>query len=153
MSKLLIFNIRKEKYAHSLQASGVANRWNKNEEYVIYAGSSRALSILELTAHRSFISLDESYKILAIELNLSKSDVKEIKLSDLPDNWKSITAYPDLQKLGSDWYKSLTHLVFKVPSVLVPKEFNYLIHTKHPDFNKKVQIKEIENFNWDKRLI
>src|SRR5690606_6631549 len=153
MPELLVYNLRKEKFAQSLTASGVANRWNKNEEYVIYTGSSRALSVLELTAHRAFIRIDETYKFLVIELTISESDIKEIDVEDLPKNWQSFTAYPVLQKLGSQWYQAKEQLVLKVPSALVPREFNYLIHTRHPEFSKKVKIKETESFNWDERLI
>ncbi|MGB6083624.1 RES family NAD+ phosphorylase [Moheibacter sp.] len=153
MSKLLVFDIRKEKYAGSLKASGVANRWNKNEEYVIYSGSSPALSVLELTAHRAFINIDESYKILVIELAISEADILEISVEDLPENWRSVSAYPVLQNLGSKWYQSMEKLILKIPSALVPKEFNYLINTQHPDFRRKVKIKSKEDFNWDERLI
>ena len=59
---MLVYNIRKAKYAQSLQASGVANRWNKNDEFVIYTASSRALSTLELVVHRNYINIDNSYK-------------------------------------------------------------------------------------------
>ncbi|SFQ42232.1 hypothetical protein SAMN04515674_11833 [Pseudarcicella hirudinis] len=48
---MLVYNIRKSKYADSLKASGVANRWNKDDEFVIYAGASISLSTLELVAH------------------------------------------------------------------------------------------------------
>lgn len=153
MSKLLVFNIRKEKYAGSLIASGAANRWNKNEEYVIYSGNSRALSVFELTAHRAFINIDESYKILVIELSISNSDILEISVENLPENWRSVSAYPILQKIGSQWYQSMEKLILKNPSALVPKEFNYLINTQHPDFKRKVKIKASEDFNWDERLI
>jgi len=153
MSELVVYNLRKEKFTHSLNASGVANRWNKNEEYIIYTAGSRALSVLELSAHRAYIKIDESYKFLVIELTISALDLDEISVNDLPPNWQSITSYPVLQKLGSDWYKAMDKLVLKVPSALVPKEFNYLINTKHPDFEKKARIKSVEDFNWDERLI
>lgn len=150
---MLVYNIRKEKYAGELLASGVANRWNKNDEFVIYTGSSRALSALELVVHRSSISINNSYKLLVIELKAEGKDIAEVQLSDLPMNWQSVKSYPALQQIGSDWYQKQRSLVLKVPSAIVSKEFNYLINTKHPDFVKKVSIKEVENFLWDERLL
>ena len=150
---MFVFNIRKEKYANSLRASGVANRWNKNDEFVIYTGSSRSLSTLELVVHRSGISIDNSYKLMVIEINCLEEEILEITSKDLPKNWRNVEAYPKLQTIGSNWYKSYKHLVMKVPSAVIPKEYNYLIHTKHPDFDKKVSIKEIEDYQWDKRLL
>ncbi|MGU9937836.1 RES family NAD+ phosphorylase [Empedobacter brevis] len=150
---MFVYNIRKAKYAKSLQASGVANRWNKNDEFVIYTGSSRALSTLELVVHRSAIRIDNSYKLLVIEIDCKEDEVFEVKKNKLPKNWQSVEAYPRLQEIGSDWYQELKYLVMKVPSSIIPKEFNYLINTKHPDFTIKVKIKEVEVYQWDDRLL
>lgn len=150
---MLVFNIRKARYSKSLQASGVANRWNKNDEFVIYTGSSRALSTLGLVVHRSSISIDNSYKLLVIEIDCEEDDIYEIKKSKLPKNWQSVEAYPELQEIGSAWYQDFKYLVMKVPSSIIPKEYNYLINTKHPDFVSKVKMKELEDYNWDDRLL
>lgn len=150
---MLVFNIRKARYSKSLQASGVANRWNKNDEFVIYTGSSRALSTLELVVHRSSISIDNSYKLLVIEIDCEEDEIYEIKMPKLPKNWQSVEAYPELQEIGSAWYQDFKYLVMKVPSSIIPKEYNYLINTKHPDFSSKVKIKELEDYNWDDRLL
>ena len=150
---MFVYNIRKAKYADSLRASGVANRWNKNDEFVIYTGGSRALSTLELVVHRSSISIDNSYKLLVIELNCKESEILDVNESLLPKNWQSVEAYPKLQEIGSDWYQNFEYLVMRVPSAIIPKEYNYLLNTRHPDFNKKVKIKELENYEWDNRLL
>ena len=150
---MLVFNIRKARYSKSLQASGVANRWNKNDEFVIYTGSSRALSTLELVVHRSSISIDNSYKLLVIEIDCEEDEIYEIKKPKLPKNWQSVETYPELQEIGSAWYQDFKYLVMKVPSSIIPKEYNYLINTKHPGFASKVKIKELEDYNWDDRLL
>ncbi|MCA4777440.1 RES family NAD+ phosphorylase [Empedobacter stercoris] len=150
---MLVYNIRKAKYAKSLQASGVANRWNKNDEFVIYSGSTRALSTLELVVHRSSITIDNSYKLLVIKIDCTEDEIYNVKDSKLPKNWQSVESYPKLQEIGSAWYQDFKYLVMKVPSSIIPKEYNYLINTKHPDFSSKVKIKEIEDYNWDDRLL
>ncbi|MFC0186189.1 RES family NAD+ phosphorylase [Pseudarcicella hirudinis] len=91
--------------------------------------------------------------MLFINLEIDNSDIIEIKIKDLPGNWKSIQRYPTLQKIGSAWYRSEKSLVLQVPSVLVPWESNYLINTNHPDFSKKTSIYSTEEFIWDNRLI
>ncbi len=149
---MLVYNIRNEKYANSLKASGSANRWNKSEEFIIYTGSSRALSTLELVVHRAGISTDNTYKVMVISLDIEESDILEVKQEQLPNDWQSIEAYPQLQKLGSHWYHSKEFLVLKVPSAIIPKEFNFLINTKHPTFETKVKIEIIEDYSFDKRL-
>lgn len=151
MSELQVYNLRKEKYAHALVASGTTNRWNREREYVIYTGSSRALSALELVVHRSSIDLGGAYKLLVIALDATENDIETVE--NLPDNWHSLTHYTALQAIGSQWYQAREKLLLKVPSAIISKEFNYLINTSHPDFQSKVRILEKEDFIWDKRLL
>ena len=150
---MLVYNIRTAKYAQSLQASGVANRWNKNDEFVIYTASSRALSTLELVVHRNYINIDNSYKLLVIELDCEETEIMDISKTKLPKNWQSVEAYPKLQEIGSKWYQDFKFLAMRVPSAIIPKEFNYLINTKHPNFSEKVKIYELESYEWDNRLL
>lgn len=149
---MIVYNIRKEKYAQNLVASGIANRWNKESEYVIYTAGSRALAALELVVHKNAIALDTNYITLAIELRISEKDIETVDLKNLPENWKSLECYPKLQKTGSVWYQKREKLALRVPSAIIPQEFNYLINTQHPDFIKRVSIAEREYFLWDKRL-
>jgi len=148
-----VFNIRKEKFSKSLVASGIANRWNKKEEFVIYTGSNRALSTLEMVVHRSYILSSIPYTLLTIEVKESEGFLKEIKTEDLPENWRSIEAYPVLQDIGSKWYNLKESLVLKVPSAIIPREFNYIINTKHSLFETDVKIVEVADFIWDERLL
>ena len=152
MPKLLVYNIRKEKYAVSLSASGVANRWNLDNQFVLYTGSSLALATLELVVHKSAIAVNSNYKIMVISLNISEKDIYAIEIGQLPKYWKSMKAYSELQKIGSEWYRAYQFLIMKVPSAIVPQEFNYLINTHHPDFKKKVKLESVEDFLWDERL-
>lgn len=150
---MLLYNIRKAKYAISLIASGVANRWNKNNEFVVYAGSSRALATLEMVVHRASIQVGTDYKIMTIDANIAEEDMYEVALDQLPRDWQSLSAYPALQRIGSEWYRNKQSLLMRVPSVIIPQEANYVINTAHPDFGDRIKIKKVEDFLWDKRLL
>jgi RES domain-containing protein len=147
-----VYKICREKYSHSLNASGAANRWNKKDEFVIYTGSSRSLSTLEMVAHRSYINISSQYKLLIILIS-DVSSIKELNIKDLPENWKSIEAYIELQEIGSKWYQSNESLVLKVPSAIIPQEYNYIINTKHPLFATNIILKKVDDFVWDNRLL
>ena len=77
---------------------------------------------------------------------------KDIRLKELPINWRSMAAYGQLQQLGSNWYYNKESLVLKVPSAIVPYEYNYVINTTHPDFLKEVSLVRNEDYFWDNRL-
>ncbi len=150
---MLVYNIRKEQYAHELSASGISNRWNKTDEWVIYGASTAALAALELLVHRSGIRTEMNYKLLVIEVKCHLHDIATVDIDELPINWKSFFSYPVLQNIGSEWYRKQKKLLLKVPSAVMPREFNYIINTQHSLFKSKVKIKQTEDFVWDSRLL
>lgn len=148
-----VFRISRSRYAHRLEASGSANRWNLHGQYVIYAGSSRSLSTLELVVHRGSIAPSDEYKVMVISVADEDCLYHQIPTTSLPSNWRSFAAYSDLQEMGSQWFKEQDSLVLKVPSAVIPHEFNYLINTEHALFKEKVALVRTEDYFWDSRLL
>jgi len=152
MMPQLVYRISKENYAFSLSASGYANRWNKQGEFVIYASSSRSLATLEMVVHRKTIKIETPYKVMVIELDIPGTLIKKLKPDDLPVNWRSLLSYKRLQAMGSEWYSYREHLVLQVPSAVITQEYNYMINTKHDLFSRSVSIKEVEPYVFDRRI-
>ena len=148
-----LFRIASEEYSNQLISSGAPNRWNKKGEHVLYTGSSRSLSTLELIVHRNSIRPDITYKVMTISIPDTDSIIKTFKTDGLPDNWRQFEAYSKLQKMGSDWFNSRETLVLKVPSAVIPFEYNYIVNTEHADFKSSVQLIRTENYFWDERLL
>jgi RES domain-containing protein len=148
-----VFRIVPEAFSNKLNASGSANRWNLRGQKVIYTGSSRSLSTLELIVHRSVIQPSKPYKLLVISIDLLEAEYQKIQLDQLPNNWRNLQAYSQLQLIGSNWYKAQNSLLLEVPSAVIPQESNYIINTEHPDFSKKIRINRIEDYFWDNRLL
>ena len=153
MSETLeIYRLCRKKYAGELLASGLANRWNREGQKVIYCASSRSLASLELMVHRSRIIPGESYVILVISIHEPDHVIMNIPLYELPENWRSIGAFGTLQKTGSQWYDSQASLALRIPSIVIPEEYNYIIHTEHPTYLTHVSILRREDYFWDSRL-
>jgi RES domain-containing protein len=149
-----VFRISSNKYSEKLTASGVASRWNKNDQFVIYTGASRSLATLELIVHKSSIKPVLDYKVMVISIADDIDLVKTIPEKELPDGWREMRFYNHLQALGSEWYTKNETLVLKVPSAVIPKEFNYIVNAKHPEFKpSKVKLVFQENYFWDNRLL
>ncbi|WP_298147221.1 RES family NAD+ phosphorylase [Flavobacterium sp.] len=148
---ITVYNIRLEKYAGTLEASGRANRWNRQDEFVLYGASHISLAALELLAGTSLKPLAGKYVVLEIAIDVT--DYARVDPKKLPENWRHVDAYADLQKLGSRWYQSKKDLVLQVPSAVVPYEYNYLVDTKHPDFNMRCQILRQLPFDFDNRFV
>lgn len=148
-----VFRISVEKFASKISASGIANRWNSSGQFVVYAGSTRSLATLELVANRNAIFSSNNYKVMVISISDEDRLYKQIYLKDLPTNWRNMNGYSALQAIGSSWYNSQETLVLKVPSAIVPYEYNFVINTEHPDFNEHIKLIRLEDYFWDERLI
>ncbi len=129
-----VFRISANANALKLTASGAANRWNVANEFVLYTGASRSLSTLELVVHRNSIKPTGIYKVMVISIADEEKLINQFFIKNLPANWRTTLAYPQLNALGSAWYLSQQSLILKVPSAVIINEYNYIINTKHPDF-------------------
>ena len=89
---------------------------------------------------------------MTISISDNEDLYTHIKKSDLPKNWRQRSAYPVLQQIGSEWYQQKQSLVLKVPSTVIPFEYNYAINTEHPEFSTSVQLIRNEPYFWDERL-
>ena len=148
-----VFRIASEPYSRTLATSGSANRWNLKGQHVLYTGSSRSLSTLELVVHTGAVRPLISYKVMIISIADDDYLTKQIQLNDLPAQWRSLAAYSALQTIGSEWYNARASLILKVPSAVIPLEYNYIINTEHPDFSDKVSMVRSEDYFWDSRLL
>lgn len=146
-----VFRVSSTKYSKELTASGKAARWNKDGEFVIYTGETRSLAMLENIVHKS-IQTGLDYETMILSITDSEDLFSRKKISDLPSNWRDISAYSKLQDIGSKWYHSKESLVLQVPSVIVPQEFNYIINANHPEFKNHTTLVRQEEFVLDNRL-
>jgi RES domain-containing protein len=148
-----VYRIVRAEYADRLSTSGKPNRWNLKGQHVIYTGSSRALSTLEQLVHLGSIYPSHTYRVMVISLPDHDYFHRQVDISELPADWRSISAYATLQRLGAAWVDSCGSLVLKVPSAVVPMEYNMLINTAHPDFIEQVRLVRTEDYFWDERWI
>ncbi len=89
---------------------------------------------------------------MVISIVDDSSLIKELEFKNLPTDWRSMAAYSILQKIGSEWYIEQKHLVLKIPSAVIPLEYNYIINTEPPEFQKKVKLVRTESYFWDTRV-
>lgn len=130
-----VFRLSVAKYADLTGTGGLCGdgRWHTKGKPVVYGGSSRALAILEKFIHEEDIDVpDMSMITIYIPDDLP---YEQITLHQLPNEWDSIdsTKLGGTQVLGDTFLKSLSHAYLKVPSAIVPHEYNYIINPAHPD--------------------
>lgn len=146
---MLLYRITKAKYASELVASGFRNRWNNDGQFVIYTSESRSLACLENLVHRSHSGNDQLFrtKIIFVPDELPILTIQE---AELPKNWRKGFCDACL-RLGKVWYIGNKYPILKVPTSIIPNEWNYLINTRHPVFSQ-IKLVSTEGFLFDQRL-
>ena len=133
---LTVWRIVKTKYASSafdgLGAKRNGGRWTSSGRRAVYTSSTAALATLEVLAHIDSTALLLSYSL--IQATVPEQLVTSVALATLPEDWKNFPAPPRLQAIGDAWLRDRTSAVLRVPSALVPVDFNYLLNPEHPDF-------------------
>ena len=147
---MLVYRIVHQKYAQTLFASGLEGRWNSEGKKVLYTAESVALAYLETMNYRKGFGFNNDFKIMVIQLP-SAGDLLRIEADELPANWRDFRNYEDCQKKGYQWFDALKDLAMRVPSAVVPENFNVVINTLHSEY-KKVKIIEVLDFYPDERL-
>jgi RES domain-containing protein len=147
-----VFRITHKKWSNRLTASGLAARWNSTGIYVIYTAGSRALACLENVVHRASSGLKAPFITMIISIP-DDIIIKELLLEDLPKDWSKSgeIAYNKCRPFGDNWIISLESAVLKVPSAIIPEDYNYLLNPTHPDFSK-ISILAEDSFTFDERI-
>jgi len=125
-------------------------RWNSRGTRIIYTAGSLSLAALEMLVHFNNEEILLSYSFAAAEFDESLILPVE-EFGTLPENWSNSPPPLDIQRIGDQWAQSRTSVVLKVPTSVLPVEFNYLINIEHPEFSK-VKLGEPQTFTFDERL-
>src|SRR6476646_4608008 len=128
--------VRLCKRAHSemdgVGASITGGRWNSPGIRVVYTASCSALAILEYRVH--MVVFPRNMELLRIEV----SDTLEPEVVDYLPN--SLT---EMRQIGDEWATDPQRApVLAVPSVIAPRNRNYLLNPEHPKFTGAVTVVE-----------
>lgn len=142
-----VYRIERKKYLkNTLKGIGAAltegYRWNSLNTYLVYTAESRALATLEVSVHLD-LSEDLPNDRFYVEIDIPTDiQIQEIDNDDLPENWNSRPPILETQFIGDDFVTDGKAAILKVPSCIVPQEYNYLINPNHPDASRITVISE-----------
>ncbi|WP_116789420.1 RES family NAD+ phosphorylase [Flavobacterium psychrotrophum] len=148
-----IYRLSKAVYANDLSGRGAekaGGRWNSKGTAMLYGGETRALCTTEIAVHTPLGNIPLDYMLITIELPDTLS-IDILEKSNLPADWKALPHAHATQLIGDAFIAAHKFVALKVPSVVVPGEYNYLLNPSHPDF-KTVTVISIEPFDFDERL-
>ena len=150
---MLVYRLYKSAYiTQPLSAEGArraGGRWNAKGFPILYTSATPELALLEVLAHLNPAFIPE-FHLLVLDI---PDRYQTVLLTDLPADWQGEEQYEAVQAYLSDWLVTPNELTVAVPSAIVSRSKNYLIHTAHPSFGESVRIAENQPFLVDTRLL
>jgi RES domain-containing protein len=125
-------------------------RWNSPGRPAVYVSESRALATLEILAGLETPAMMPAYVLIKVEFDHRL--VTEFDVQRLPKGWNASPPGDATQKIGDDWLDSAASVALRVPSAVVPGEFNYVMNPLHPGF-RAVKIGRPEQLYLDPRIL
>ncbi|WP_447894575.1 RES family NAD+ phosphorylase [Vreelandella sp. GE22] len=154
MSEVQAYRLVKRKYQETaFDGEGArlyGGRWNSPGNACVYVASSESLALLEIMVHLESYRLLNAYALL--RLTLPAESILRVGVEDLPDNWQEAPAPAETAELGDGWLASKQSLALALPSVIVPRELNYMLNPAHPLFDQITTTAEELPLQADSRL-
>ncbi len=153
---MFVYRISKKAYINDLSGIGAGlygGRWNPKGVNMVYSSGSIALACLEFLVHNYHLLSTANICLVKIIVNFP-SPILEYKANELPEYWNlQLGTQHATQKIGRDFIMEGIDYVLKVPSAVVPGEFNILLNPYHPRHAQTKIVELIDPFVFDKRIL
>lgn len=134
--------------------SGEGNRLKSGRRNVagipmVYTSESIPLAVLEVRVNLTKDQLWSTFRLIGAAI--PETLIRTIAPNRLPKHWQKAEYPENVPRFGTRWFLAGSSCVLRVPSVVVPQAFNYLINPTHPDFGR-IEIGRPTKFRFDPRL-
>jgi RES domain-containing protein len=126
-------------------------RWNSEGVAVVYTSEALSLAALEYLVHVDINEVPND--LVAIEIEIpDDARSSEVRVRDLPPDWNVIEEHPVCIAYGDEWIAAAASLALRVPSAIVPHEYNVLLNPRHTTA-AGIRILAVHEFAFDSRLL
>ncbi len=126
------------------------SRWTPRGLPAVFASATLSLAALECFVHTD-PDLEPTY-LVAVEIEIkSNIRIESMAVSELRSNWREYPAPVELTSIGERWLRETKTVALSVPSVVIPRERNFIINPGHVDFDK-LSVASPEPFTFDPRM-
>jgi RES domain-containing protein len=135
---MIVYRITKEEQAALDGMGGLfgPGRWHKKGNPVVYTSEHASLAAWEKVVHvASFENLPDDLLLIKIEIPGS-AEILTVPEEILVQGWDEFPYCSETVDFGTSFLRKKEHLALKVPSVIIPDEFNVILNPLHPDFHK-----------------
>lgn len=147
---MIVYRFAKEKFSSDISGEGAkiwGGRWNSPGLAVLYSSCSISLSLLELLIYQA--SYEEIMINRLMRIEVPDSLIQTLSVDSLKGKWQNDIDYSRF--IGNEFLQACKSLLLKVPSAIIPDEYNILINPRHSAFGK-VSLISSSVFEFDTRL-
>ena len=125
-------------------------RWNERGTAIVYLGGTLSLAALETFVHLT--AADARIAFAAIEVRVPDDlEIAFLAPDALPENWREEPPPEQTKALGTEWARRAQTLLLRVPSAIVPNEWNYLLNPAHAAVGR-IELRPPTPFGFDERM-
>jgi RES domain-containing protein len=149
---MIVYRISKTRYANDLSGEGArlhGGRWNHKGTPCIYTSENRALAVLEYTVNVAIDDIPRALSMVVIDIPVD--DMTTFAVSRLPGNWYETPVPAETKDFGAGILEARHSPIIKIPSAVIPEEFNYVLNPMHPD-SRSFRIIQVTDFVYDIRI-
>ena len=135
---MVVYRIAHQRFINNLDGIGAmryGGRWNPQGVACLYCSEHLSLAFLEKLVHVH--GADALVNLYSIALNIpDHAALYTIDVQKMISGWQQQTAYTSW--LGKQLLSDAGYMGFRVPSVVVPQEWNVVLNPAHPLISKIV---------------
>ena len=149
---MIVYRITKKEHAALDGMGGLygPGRWHKKGFPVIYTSEHASLAAWEKIVHvASFENIQTNLLLVKIELP-EGIEIQTVPQTVLVEGWDNFPFSSETVNYGTSFLQKKDYLALKVPTVIIPDEFNFILNPLHPDI-QRCKIISIVPFLFDKR--
>lgn len=150
---MIVYRITKKDYLALDGRGGLygPGRWHRKGNLVVYTSEHASLAAWEKIVHlANFENLPNDLLLVKIEIP-DNIEIQTVPHMILIEGWDSYPYINETLNYGTSFLRKNEHLALKVPSAIVPDEYNVILNPLHPDIHRCKTI-SIVPFIFDKRI-
>ena len=102
-----------------------SGRWHSKGCLIIYSAEHPALAMIETMVHFTWDTVPAELQLCTIEIE----NVGTVETIIPPPDW--LVSSSKTRAIGDQWLAANTALLLRVPSIIIPDSYNYLINPMH----------------------
>jgi len=132
---MFVYRIAKKEHSSLDGMDGMygPGRWHKKGNLVIYTSEHASLAAWEKIVHvASFENLPNNLLLIKIEIP-DRIEIQTVPQKVLVKGWDNFPFASETVNYGTSFLQKKEHLALKIPSVIIPDEYNIILNPLHPD--------------------